>query len=357
MSNQKKIVIFAAGTGGHIYPGISIAKKIIQNNVSVVWIGTKKGIENKIVSKEKIPIEHINFSGIRGKGYLEYLKLPFYLLKAIIEAVVVIRKHKPDLALSMGGYIGFPCGLAAYLLRVPIIIHEQNIIFGMSNNVLRHISKKVILGLPMNLCQKKYKYLGNPCRFENSKIKKRINNKKFNILIVGGSLGAKIFNEIVPQAIHSLKKMTDKEIDIIHQTGKTYKIAADQYKSIGIDVDVREYIESIKEAYEWCDIVICRGGAITISEIMNLGKASIIVPYPYATDNHQMKNSKYLQNNNAAIIINQKNFTKDYLASLIISFIDNPKIKEALSENILKLNKKDISKNICMEIMNELGVE
>jgi UDP-N-acetylglucosamine--N-acetylmuramyl-(pentapeptide) pyrophosphoryl-undecaprenol N-acetylglucosamine transferase len=120
---------------------------------------------------------------------------------------------------------------------------------------------------------------------------------------------------------------------------------------------VREYIESIKEAYEWCDIVICRGGAITISEIMNLGKASIIVPYPHATDNHQMKNCKYLQNKNAAIVINQKNFTKEYLASLIISFIDNPKVKDSLSENIIKLNKKDVSKNICMEIINELGVE
>ena len=144
-SDQNKIVIFAAGTGGHIYPGISIAKELIQNGFSVLWVGTKKGIENKIVPEAEILIEYVNFSGLRGKGLFAYIKLPFNLLRAIIQSIVLIRKYKPQIALSMGGYISFPCCIASYLLRIPIVIHEQNIIFGMANNILRHLSKKVIL--------------------------------------------------------------------------------------------------------------------------------------------------------------------------------------------------------------------
>ena len=354
-SDQNKIVIFAAGTGGHIYPGISIAKELIQNGFSVLWVGTKKGIENKIVPEAEILIEYVNFSGLRGKGLFAYIKLPFNLLRAIIQSIVLIRKYKPQIALSMGGYISFPCCIASYILRIPIVIHEQNIIFGMANNILRHLSKKVILGFPMNLKNIKYKYLGNPSRYENINKKVKIKSeKKINILVVGGSLGAKIFNEVIPKTIYSLKETTKYEINVIHQTGKTIKTATDQYRNIDVNIDIREYIDPMINVYEWCDIIICRGGAITLTELMNLGIASIIVPFPYATDNHQMKNSRYLESHDAAIVINQKNFTHDHLASIIKSFIENPELKQSLSENILKLNKKDATKNICDEIISEI---
>ena len=354
--NDKKIVIFAAGTGGHIYPGLSIAHMLISENISVSWIGTKKGIENKIITDSKIKIHHIAFSGIRGKGVVSYIKLPVKLFIATIQSILILRKIKPDTVLSMGGYISFPCALASFILQIPIITHEQNIVFGLANNVLRFLSDIVILGFPMSIKNKKYKFLGNPSRYEKSTIKK-INkkNKKINILIVGGSLGAKVFNEIVPQAIYGLSKIKNYDINVIHQTGKTYKTAEIQYKKIHVNVDLREYIDSMKEAYEWCDIILCRGGAITITEIMNLGIPAIIIPYPYAVDDHQMKNSKYLEENNAAIVINQNNFTSDYLISIFKSLMDNVELRESLSNNIRVLNKNDSTKNICEEIIKKIS--
>ena len=353
---DKKIVIFAAGTGGHVYPGLSISNMLLSKNISVSWIGTKNGIENKIITDSKIKIHHVSFSGVRGKGILSYIKLPVKLFIATIQSISILRKIKPDVVLSMGGYISFPCTLGSFILRIPIITHEQNIVFGLTNNILRFLSDIVILGFPMNIKNKKYKFLGNPSRYEKSNIKK-INkiNKKINILIVGGSLGAKVFNEIVPQAIYGLSKIKNYDINVIHQTGKTYKTAEIQYKKINVNVDLREYIDSMKEAYEWCDIILCRGGAITITEIMNLGVPAIIIPYPYAVDDHQMKNSKYLEENNAAIVINQNNFTSDYLISIFKSLMDNVELRENLSNNIRVLNKNDSTKNICEEIIKKIS--
>jgi len=353
---DKKIIIFAAGTGGHVYPGLSIANELLSKNVSVSWIGTKNGIENRIITDSRIKIHHISFSGIRGKGVLSYIKLPVKLFIATIQSVVILRKIKPDIVLSMGGYISFPCGLASFILQIPIVTHEQNIVFGLANNILRFLSDIVILGFPMTIKNKKYKFLGNPSRYEKSSVKK-INktNKNFNILIVGGSLGAKVFNEVVPQAMYGLSKIENYDINVIHQTGKTYKTAELQYKKIDMNVDLRKYIASMKEAYEWCDIILCRGGAITITEIMNLGIPAIIIPYPYAVDDHQMKNSKYLEENNAAIVINQSNFTSDYLISIFKSLIENSGVRESLSKNIRVLNKNDPTKNICEEIIKKIS--
>ena len=267
----------------------------------------------------------------------------------------ILREYKPNAVLSMGGYISFPCSIASFFLRVPIIIHEQNIIFGMTNNILRFFSTTILLGFPMASKSKKYKFLGNPTRYENEKITKKLQKDNvFNILVIGGSLGAKIFNEVIPKAVFGLKKITDYEINIIHQTGKTYKIAQVQYKNFSVNIDLREYIDSMKEVYDWCDIVVCRGGAITITEIMNLGLASIIVPYPHAVDDHQRKNCDYLENNNAAIVINQKNFTHEYLTSVFKTLIDNKNLIKSLSNNINNLNKENSTNNICQEIIRKI---
>ena len=348
---NKKIIIFAAGTGGHVYPGLSIAKELMLNNIIVLWIGTERGIEKNIIGNSEIPIKYIEFSGIRGKGVLPYIKLPYKLIKSIAQSFKIIMEYKPDIVLSMGGYISVPCVITSFILRIPIIIHEQNIIFGLSNNILRFLSNKVILGFPMQIKNKKNKYIGNPTRYEGfKKIKKIKKNDQINILIIGGSLGAKIFNEIIPQAIYILKNNTNIKINILHQTGKTLKVAEIQYNHLDINVDLREYIDSMDEAYNWCDIILCRGGAITISEIMCLGIPAIIIPYPYATDNHQMKNAKFLEKNNAAVVIDQKNFSAQYLESIFKKLIDNTSIRESLSKNIFNLNKKNSTRNICKEI-------
>ncbi len=352
---EKKVIIFAAGTGGHIYPGISIARELIKNNIKILWIGTPKGMENKILSDVNINIKHIDFFGIRGKGILSLMKLPFGLIKATVQALIIIKRYNPSLVLSMGGYISFPCCIASFILRKTIFIHEQNIIFGLANNILKLLSKKVILGMPSKTNNNKYKFLGNPTRYENIIPKRRFDKREINLLIIGGSLGAKVFNEIIPRAIYLLNKNLDREINIIHQAGKTKIIAETQYNNVNVKYKVEEYINSMKEIYEWSDIIICRGGAITISELMVFGVPAIIVPYPYATDDHQMKNSRYLESNEAAIVIDQKNFTEANLAKILKSIIENPIIRKNLSENILNLNKKNITKNICNLILEEMN--
>ena len=354
--NKKRVMIFAAGTGGHIYPGISIAKELIKKNIGILWIGTQNGMENNILLENKISIKHVNFSGVRGKGIFTLLKLPYKLIVSIIQAFIIIKKYNPDLVLSMGGYISFPCCIASFILRKKIFIHEQNIIFGLANKIIQYFSKKVLLGMPIKCENKKYKYIGNPTRYENINIKKNFEqNKNINLLVLGGSLGAKIFNEVIPQSIYSLRKILDCELNVIHQAGKTRIIAESQYKNIDIKSEVKEYIHSMKEVYDWCDIIICRGGAITISEIMVFGIPAIIVPYPYASDNHQMKNSRYLESKEAAIVIDQMSFTEDNLTKILKSLIENTKIRKSLSENILKLKKKDITKNICDQIIEEIN--
>jgi len=356
MNNKHKVAIFAAGTGGHVYPGLSIARELIKQDVDIIWIGTKHGIEKKIIGESEIPINYIKFSGIRGKGLKSYIKLPLMLAVGTIQALKILLKNKPNIVLSMGGYISFPCAIASYILRIPIITHEQNIIFGLTNNILRFISKKIILGFPMKVKNKKYIYLGNPSRYEKINIKKNKAIKgKLNILVVGGSLGAKIFNDIVPKAIYILKQNLDYEINVMHQTGKTYEVANSQYKKFQINIDLKEFIDPMIDAYKWCDIIICRGGALTITEIMNLGIPSIIIPYPYAVDDHQMKNSRYLEENDAAIVINQKFFTDVHLANTLESFINNNELEEKLSKNISKLNKSDSTKKICEAIIKGIN--
>lgn len=352
---NKKIIIFAAGTGGHIYPGLSIANFLKSKNISILWIGTKNGIEKKIIEDAKIPIKFVNFSGVRGKGLLTYIKLPFKLLVSIFQAFYIIKEFKPNAVISMGGYISFPCAIASFILKKKIIIHEQNIVFGMTNNILRFISDLIFLGFPMKIQNKKYKFLGNPSRYENIKKIKKINNKEFNILIIGGSLGAKIFNEIIPQSIYELTTKTKVKINVIHQTGKTFEIADLQYKKINVNITLKKYIEDMEEVYKWCDIVVCRGGAITLTEVINLSILPIIIPFPYSVDDHQMKNSQYLEANNAAIVVNQKNFTSNYMTKIFLSIIENKKLREDLEKNISKLNKKNATKNICEEIIQKIS--
>ena len=225
----------------------------------------------------------------------------------------------------------------------------------MTNNILRFLSTTVLLGFPMANKNNKYKFLGNPTRYEGKKTnKKEHQDNAFNILVIGGSLGAKVFNEVVPKAIFGLKKITDYEINVIHQTGKTYEVARIQYKNFNVNIDLREYINSMKEAYSWCDIVVCRGGAITITELMNFGLTSIIVPYPYAVDDHQRKNCDYLENNNASIVINQKNFTHEHLTTVFKTLIDNRNLAKSISDNISKLNKENSTNNICQENITKI---
>lgn len=354
---KKNLVILAAGTGGHVYPGLCIAKNLILKNVNIFWIGTKNGMEKDIIKGENISFHHIDFSGVRGKGLKVILKLPFKIAKASYQAFMILKKISPNAILSMGGYISFPCVIAGIFLNRPIIIHEQNIVFGLANNISRFFSKLIIVGFPMSIQNEKYKFLGNPSRYEGLPRKKATHNKNvFNIAVIGGSLGAKVFNEIIPKAVYEILRKTEYEINIIHQTGKTHKSAEIQYNNFEVNIDLREYIDDMSEVYEWCDLIICRGGAITLTEIMNQGIPAIVIPYPYAVDNHQLQNCSFLEKRDAIILIDQKNLTEKYLANIILKLINNVDLLNSLSENIYNLNNSNSTEEICNEIENIMKI-
>ena len=313
-------MLVAAGTGGHIYPGLAIADYFISHAIKVSWVGTSKGMENSLVDKNKISFFSISFSGIRGKGILPWLQLPFMLMIAIIQSLKILKEEKPDFAIIMGGYIGIPMAIASKLLGIHLIVHEQNAIPGLANKAISKIADQVFCGFENSL--KQSIVIGNPIRSSISNIKKpqqRFKNKigPLNILILGGSLGASSFNRLLPPI---LNEFNSEQISVIHQSGaKHYEELNRIYKNIAIDMSrekpdwllsIEKFIFDIEEKYEWADIVIARSGALTVSEFIEAGIASILIPFPHAVDNHQYYNAKILEDKKAAYIVNENEIEK-----------------------------------------------
>ena len=308
-------MVAAAGTGGHIYPGLVISEYFLEQSIPVSWVGTSKGMENNLVDKYKIPFYSISISGIRGKGLLPWINLPFMLFKSILQSIKALRTEKPNFVIIMGGYIGIPMAIASKILGIHLIIHEQNAIPGLSNKVISIFANKIFCGFKNSL--KKAKVIGNPIRKTISNVsnpQQRFENKTgpLNILILGGSLGASTFNSLLPPI---LNKFTSEQVSVIHQSGeKHYEELVRTYKSLAIGeveknppwlLSTEKFIYDIEEKYEWADIVIGRSGALTVSEFIEAGIASILIPFPYAVDNHQYHNAKILEYKKSAIIVNE----------------------------------------------------
>lgn len=330
-NNVKHILIAAGGTGGHVYPALAVADYLREKNIKVTWVGTEKGLEHRVVPAANIPLEIISISGLRGKGLLNLVFVPMKLLVAIVQVIKIFFRIKPDAVLGMGGFVSGPCGLAAFFLRKPLYLHEQNAVPGLTNKVLRHVATTTMQAFP-NSFKGRQDVLatGNPIRKDISELVKpelRMIERKdtIRLLIIGGSLGAQALNENVPLALSEITK--DIQPNVWHQTGRNkLDETLKNYKKANIEAKVTEFIEDMAEAYEWADLVICRAGALTISELANAGVAAILVPYPYAVDDHQTANAKYLTEAGAAILIQQ-----DQLAL---------KLKESITELLLAGRKK-----------------
>ena len=319
----KHVLIAAGGTGGHVYPALAVADYLREQGVKITWVGTEKGLEHRVVPAANIPLEIISISGLRGKGLLNLVFVPLKLVLAIVQVIKIFLRIKPDAVLGMGGFVSGPCGLAAFILRKPLYLHEQNAIPGLTNKVLSYLATTVMQAFPNSFKGKENIIaLGNPIRKDISELDApeiRMAERKDNIrvLIIGGSLGAQALNENVPQALSEITK--DLQPDVWHQTGKNKLDATmESYKKVNINAKVTEFIENMAEAYEWADLVICRAGALTISELANAGVAAILVPYPYAVDDHQTANATYLTSVGAAILIPQDELI--------------PKLKESITE-------------------------
>lgn len=341
MKKSPTLLVMAGGTGGHIFPGIAVAQYLQAQGWHIHWLGTAKRMEADLVPQHGFDISFINIAGMRNKSFLTLIKTPFKLLQSVLQSMRVIAKVKPDVVLGMGGYASAPGGVAAWLMGKPLILHEQNAVAGMSNRYLSHLATKVLSAFPGAFkTRKKIDVIGNPLRKEiialgmeatnQAVVEKEQQSKK--VLIVGGSLGAQILNENVPQAIKQLKGFN---FQVWHQTGKGHQaLVEDLYEKAEIPNEqykVTEFIDDMAEAYQWADVVICRAGALTVSELATLGKPAIFIPLPHAVDDHQTKNARYLVDRGGAKLIAQKDLTSMQIAQMLNSMFVSDKMIKAIS--------------------------
>lgn len=350
----KRALIAAAGTGGHIFPGLAIAQALRGKGWDVTWLGTKIGMENRLVKEQNFHIESIDFGGARGKGLTTWLLMPFRLIKASIECGAIIAKTKPNLVIGFGGYVTLPAGLAAKFMGKRLVIHEQNSIIGLSNRVLAKLTKNIFTAFPNVL--KKAVVSGNPLRAEFLAVDipaVRFANRlgSLRILIIGGSLGAKFLNETVPQAIKLIG--FEKRPKITHQSGvNQYVDLKSLYASLNVEATVVPFIDDTAQAFADTDLIICRAGASTVTEIAAVGAAAMFVPLPSAVDDHQTQNAMYLVENNAAWLLVQKELTPQKLANEILKMDRDILLKKAKESKKLYIpNSVNKIVDVCEELV------
>jgi len=316
---KTKILIMAGGTGGHVFPALAVADELRARGVEVVWLGTRRGLEADVVPKANIDISYISIAGLRGNGLLGWLLAPVKLVFALWQGIQVMNTQKPLAVLGMGGFVTGPGGIAAWLTRRPLLVHEQNAISGLTNRLLVPFAKTVMEAFPGAIAKGKAIHTGNPLRKDLMALysdKERQIHDPLQILVVGGSLGAKALNDVVPAALSKIEKQSRPQV--WHQTGKkNIDEAIASYKSAGVEAKVVPFIENMGDAYRWADLVICRAGAMTIAELAIAGVGSILVPYPHAVDDHQTSNAKYLTDKDAAVVVQQQDLTVDALGRLL----------------------------------------
>lgn len=376
----------AGGTGGHIMPGLAVADVLRGQGWRVVWLGAPGSMEAELVPQHGYEMARVNFSGLRGKGLLRQLLLPFNLLRAMAQSIAVLLRQRPDVVLGMGGYITFPGGMMAALLGRPLVVHEQNSIAGLSNKVLAHLADRVLSGFPDVL--PKAEWCGNPVRESIAALpepQQRYGARRgrLNLLVVGGSLGAKALNEALPQALALLPE--EARPNVIHQTGKQHFEAVQKlYAEAGVragdmtrcaqvtgagmspphllpqtagcasnvsEVDIRPFLDDMAQQYAKADLVICRAGALTVAELAAAGVASVLVPFPFAVDDHQTHNARFLSERGAAVLLPQGELGAQRLAQLLGGF--TRETLSAMAQAAHALAKPDAAQRVaqvCMEL-------
>ncbi len=320
--SARPVLIMAGGTGGHVYPALALARLLRRRSQPVVWLGTRKGLEARVIPAEQIPIEWLSVGGLRGKGWLTLLAAPFRLGLALWQALQVMRRHRPSAVVGLGGFVTGPGGVAAWLTRRPLIIHEQNAVAGFTNRCLSHIADEVLEAFPNSFKRAVHATtIGNPVREDiasaaTPQVRFAGRHGAINVLIFGGSQGAVRLNTVVPLALAQLAGTP--ALNVRHQAGQRwYPEAAQNYARSGVRAEVTAFIEDMAEAYGWADLVICRSGALTVCELAAVGVASILVPFPAAVDDHQTVNAGYLVDNGAALMIADRDLTPQRLCETL----------------------------------------
>ena len=349
------VLIMAGGTGGHVFPALACAREFKARGYSVHWLGTPRGIENELVPAAGLPLHLIQVSGLRGKGKLSLLKAPFQLIKALLQARKVMRELQPVCVLGMGGYVTGPGGLAARMNGAPLIIHEQNAVAGTANRSLAPFASRVCEAFPDTFgASDKRRTTGNPVREELFLETPRdaLGQRRARLLILGGSLGAEPLNKLLPEALALVAGELRPEV--FHQAGKQHDgVTTERYAAAGVEAQVAPFIKDMARAYAWADLVVCRAGALTVSELAAAGLPSFLLPLPHAIDDHQTHNAGYLAREGAAVLLPQRSTDAATLAAQLTEVLMHPERLNSMAGTARRLAKPDATRtvvDICLEV-------
>ncbi len=343
--------ISAAGTGGHVYPALAVALAMREQGARILWLGTPQGMEKAIVAKADIPFEAIEMRGLRGKGLMGWLRAPVTILRALHQARRALKTQKAAGLMVMGGYISFPCALAAKSLGLPIVVHEQNAIPGMANRWIARWATRVCEAFEGSFPAKFHALAtGNPLR--SGLVEPLVPppaHAGLRVLIVGGSLGAQVFNETFPSLLADWSH--PQPLILWHQTGQKHHEATLQaYQRAGVELTdsrVVAYIEDMAEAYAWADLVVCRAGAMTVSELANVGLPSLLVPFPHAVDDHQTANALFLVKAGGARLCPQAAFSVKWLTAQLGEWLEQPQQLMTMRAALKNIAKPDATQQVA----------
>lgn len=322
MNEARPVLIMAGGTGGHVFPALAVAERLRERGVPVVWMGTRRGLEATLVPRAGIPMEWIGVAGLRGKGIRRLLEMPLMLGRALWEAKTILRRLRPRVVLGMGGFASGPGGMVARGLGIPLVVHEQNAVAGLTNRWLARIANRVLEAFPATFpAARRAATVGNPVRERIAALpppRQRFAGRdgRPRLLVVGGSQGALALNRLVPRSLALLGD--DEHPEVWHQAGgQLHEAATTAYRDAGVTARLTPFIEDMAEAYGWADLVLCRAGALTIAELAATGVGSILIPFPFAVDDHQTANARFLERGGAALICQQAQLTAERLAATL----------------------------------------
>lgn len=349
------ILIMAGGTGGHIFPGLAVAAELSARAIPVVWLGAQGGLETRLVPRHDIALETIAIRGVRGKGIVALLAMPVRLTVAVLAARKLLRRLRPRAVLSMGGYVAAPGGLAAWLARIPLVVHEQNRIPGTTNRLLARFARRVLAGFADTFAHGEW--VGNPVRRDIADLagpESRFGARDgaVRLLVLGGSQGANALNLRVPVALAQLPYANRPEVR--HQCGARHaEAAAAAYDRAGVAAQVEPFIDDMAAAYAWADLVICRAGALTLAELAAVGLGAVLVPYPHAIDDHQRANAEVLVAAGAATILLEDQLDAAHLAAILEPLLADSALRLRMAQAARALARPDAAGRIaevCLEV-------
>ena len=354
-ANAALVLLTAGGTGGHVYPALAVASELMERGYRVEWVGTRRGLEHRVVPAAGITLHCLAVRGVRGKSILHKLLGLTYLALAAVQALWLVYRRAPRCVVGMGGYVAGPAGVAAWLLRKPLLIHEQNAVPGTTNKLLAKMATRILVAFPNAIAGAEY--CGNPVRAEIAQLPEPNHHvaaadRQLRLLVLGGSLGAQAINECLPEALTQLPE--DLCPQVRHQCGRQHEQQTlEAYRRANVAARVEPFISDMAEAYGWADLVLCRSGALTVSELAVAGVGSILVPYPHAIDDHQTANARWLANVGAAVLLPQNEMTSDRLAEVLQQWLSNRSQLRSMAVRARKQAKTDaatVVADACEEV-------